>query len=243
MQLLFCITTATLAQNAGDIASSAKYLDYDYAGDFHEGVVLVKKGNKLGYVKADGSFIVPYGDYLSGSDFKNGYAYIRDKQQTYIIINKLGREIARINKDGFFGGTIYEPGFIENYGAVYTMSGNKISFLPKKFTNLNAPGPKSVSRDNYSISVDMGLDNPALTQYQFTQNGSGSEPLLDRLFRNNRAMLHWQKNAEVKYGYVNRFANVVIEPKYVNASPFSEGLAAVSLLDEYGKEKWGLLTR
>lgn len=44
-----------------------------------------------------------------------------------------------------------------------------------------------------------------------------------------------------KYGFIDKNGNSVIEQKYVKASSFSEGLAAVSIYDENGKIKAGFI--
>lgn len=57
----------------------------------------------------------------------------------------------------------------------------------------------------------------------------------------NAQTLTPQQNKKSKWGYVNEAGKAVIKHKYNNARAFSDGLAAVSLIDKSGKEKFGFI--
>lgn len=57
----------------------------------------------------------------------------------------------------------------------------------------------------------------------------------------NAQTLTPQQNKKSKWGYVNEVGKAVIKHKYNNARIFSEGLAAVSLIDKSGMEKFGFI--
>lgn len=59
------ITNSLAAQtlSPGDIHPNAKYIDADRLDEFSKGRALVKKGNRVGLINADGSFAVPLGKY------------------------------------------------------------------------------------------------------------------------------------------------------------------------------------
>jgi hypothetical protein len=48
-------------------------------------------------------------------------------------------------------------------------------------------------------------------------------------------------NTQPVAGFANRLGVIKIQPRFYHAKPFYDGLAAVSKLDEFGKEKWGYI--
>ena len=48
---------------------------------------------------------------------------------------------------------------------------------------------------------------------------------------------------EKKWGYVDKTGKQVIDFKFENAEPFSEGLAAVKFHHTFGDDKWGYIDK
>jgi len=59
------------------------------------------------------------------------------------------------------------------------------------------------------------------------------EPIWDWIFQSDRKELYLVKKDSL-YGYIDRAGKIIIKPQYIDAEPFSEGLAAVSNGKKYG---------
>lgn len=70
---------------------------YDYVGDYSEGLAIVKKGKKFGYINQFfEEIIIP--KYDGAFDFQDGLARVKINN-TYGYINKLGEEVIKCQYD------------------------------------------------------------------------------------------------------------------------------------------------
>ncbi len=91
-----------------------KYLDYDYVGDFNDGLSRVKKGDKYGFINKDGLEIIPC-KYTYAEDFYDGIAAVSTEKveklqsRTYYTLDEdnhnstyfLSGDLKYINTAGF----------------------------------------------------------------------------------------------------------------------------------------------
>ena len=203
-------------------------INYDAVGDFHDGLAMVTKGDKYGFIDKMGNEVIPcIYDFMEETDcsFHEGLAFVRQGDSGYFI-NKEGKKafdfkydaanhfsegLAIVWKDG-------KCGYIDK-------KGNEVIALTDKYFghDFSEGLAAAMSKDGKLGFIDMKGNVVIPFNYDMTE---GDTPL----FSEGYAAV--QK--EGKYGFIDKNGKEVIPLKYDNAYPFSEGLAVVMLDDKFG---------
>lgn len=72
-------------------------IDYEFAGEFHEGLAYAKVKGKFGYIDLKGNLVIP-AVYLTADDFSGGFAKVKLGTYLYTFIDKKG---VPINQKGW----------------------------------------------------------------------------------------------------------------------------------------------
>lgn len=177
---------------------------------------------KWGYIDNSGkTIIVPQFENVIG-DFSEGLASVM-----------IGGKYGYISKDGT---VVINPQydvageFHDGLAPVYTNNG--------KWGYINSEG-KVVISPQYDMVTCF---SEGLAMVKINDNGSVIDtngksvflPELFSLFQNGLAMVREND----KFGYIDKNGKIIISPRFANAQPFSDGLAAVKI-DE--KDDWGYI--
>ena len=208
------------------LESLAKVLsNYDNVGDFHDGLAMVVKDGKVGYINKYGEEIVPCKYDDSGvTNFSEGFATVR-KDAYWGFIDKSGKEITKMIyssandfKDGFaLVEKAGKKGYIDNTGKevispIYDYAKDFSENLAavcknEKWGYIDKTG-KEVIPLKYSIAEDFTEGLAAVGD-----NG--------------------------KCGYIDNTGKTIIPFQYIGAEPFSEGIAQVSDEENFYIDKTG----
>jgi hypothetical protein len=205
---------------------------------FSEGVASIKIGDEIRFVDKKGDIVIcpSFKNYLLGCSnmchtfFSEGLASIiitkpdLPEWHNYIFINKQG-EIA-INKT-----FTYAQNFSEGFAFV-RFNDNSCGYIDNtgelKFRLYD------VQRgEPFSDGLALILDNQ-FNFYYIDKQGNRLGNLLfsgAESFSNGLAKVSFERSNLRKWGYINTSGALVIIPKYINATKFSEGLASVVLSD------------
>ncbi|MFA6598439.1 MAG: WG repeat-containing protein [Ignavibacteriaceae bacterium] len=202
-------------------------------------LVVDPKTGKTGYINKTGQLVIPF-QFTSASNFNNGYAFNYEPgsaanskiQARCRLINTEGKVIVETTPNDYGYRTEFHEGkarfkrgmkrsnnrFEIYYGFLDTLGNiaieDKFNDVRDFSDSLAAVqlGEKWGFIDNHgNIKIDC----------QFT-----NEP---QPFSNGRARIQSRDN---KYGYIDTSGNVVVEPIYSDAFPYSDGFTTVSFLDE-----------
>jgi len=197
---------------------------YDYAADFSEGLAVVKKDDKYGYIDKQGKQVVPL-IYDDAKSYSGGLAIVK-KNAKYGYINKSGEEIVpciydyicfeddliMLRKDRW--------GFTDRYG-------NEIVSPTYLAMPEFSEGLAAVRKDGkYGF---IGKNGTELIPFAYDDAENFSENLA-------------AVKKEDKWGYINKDGNEVIPFVYDYADNFSEGIAhvkkegKVGYIDKNGNE-------
>lgn len=199
--------------------------EFNSISPFHDGIAIVEMNGKKGYMDSNGNWVIkPLFD--TAKPFSDGLAYVQ-------LENKGGY----INKNGVFViDRTFEiaKNFIDGFAFVET--GNKWGLINKQGEFVIEPLFDYVWRDMGGIS-EVQIDG----KYGYIKQAGGEwviEPgKFDRVleFRDGLAVVE----KDGKNGYADKSGNLVIEPRFSNATSFSNGVALVEL--EVGK--WGIIDK
>lgn len=107
-------------------------IEYDYTGDFSEGLVIVGEGDKAGYFNEKGELVLPI-IYDIAQPFKEGLAVVKNSDYRYGVINTKGKivipikvgSIGKINYK-FFKNGFYIVDQRNDKSTLFDQNGNKI---------------------------------------------------------------------------------------------------------------------
>jgi hypothetical protein len=171
--------------------------------------------------------------------FSEGFAVIQ-KSGAYAIIDSKGTFLVpygtyeRIDPTGFYRGLCRVTGKDYLCGAIGTTG--------KLIVPLNQAIINPADYDGY-IQITDPVDKK-----QYWINASGKKIRVSdtqsRYYRNEIGPISKRiPSPPVElFGFADRAGKVLVPPKYAAVRPFSEGLAAVAKLDEYGNKKWGYIS-
>lgn len=188
---------------------------YDYVGCAREGLSIVEKDNKWGFVDKQGKEVIPL-IYDAVIDFKQGYASVKPAgENTYIDIDKTGKKV-----------TI--PPY---YDDSYEKADRRLAGISdnEPFDDLSNDYPsdkenvKILCYPNYNKCHAMNRRGKILVSLQ-----AGYEEIDDF---SNDGLARVRKNN--KWGFVSKLGEEVIPVKYDRANAFSEGLTMVGQKNTY----------
>lgn len=208
--------------------------------NFHNGLALVKKNNKFGYINTKFEYVIePIFDEIK-------YSFRATKKDLAIV--KLNGKYSIINKKGKF---VAEP----KYAEIENFIGNFVPVCIEvkengttqyKWGAINEKGKLIVEPiyDNIKewLTFDSGYDN----LIKITLNGkiglmdtNGNvlvKPMFDMvdIFYNGVAAVQVTKGNSQGWGYVRTDGKIIAEPKYSATTPFIHGIGTLSYYDDTG---------
>jgi hypothetical protein len=204
-------------------------INYDYIENFHDGLAMVTKGDKIGFIDKMGNEVIPcVYDPLEmdvNLNFSNGLALVY-KDDKLFYINKKGEKAfpfnyawtsgfsegyAIVEKDGKYGfidttgkeivPCIYD--YVNDFsdGMAAVIKGNKYGYIDTK--------------GNVIIPITLDVLNEINNAYAF-----------------HEGLVQIAKNGKI--GFIDKSGNEVIPCQFDNAFDFSEGLAIICMGEKYG---------
>lgn len=248
------------------------------AMDFSEGLAAVGINGKWGYIDKSGKFVIAL-QYLSAQSFHDGLAVVHHIDGKYKYIDKTGKVAIEINasmefSDGMTSvGSTYKCGYADVTGKVII----PIKYSEcQKFSE----GLASVTINTPKISAKGFIDKTGkvVIEPKFNSTVPFSEGLslvkYNENFQTKEGYVDKSGNIVIKlppvrqavsfseglapiltkdkgWGYIDKTGSFVIQPQYVHAERFKNGLAHVSTgnlknsasdrdayIDKTGKEVW-----
>ncbi|MGA1195902.1 MAG: WG repeat-containing protein [Candidatus Latescibacterota bacterium] len=202
-------------------------LDFDHAMSFVDGLAVVEKDGKIGYVTPDGVFaIVP--QFEKASSFSEGLACVQIKNK-YGYINTSGKFVIE---------PIYDLGgsFSEGFARVKTKG--KYGFVDATGNMVIAPVYDRALgfSEGFAVVVQNG---------KYGHLDRSGKMLADQVFDFAQDFSEGLAAVKVgdKWGYVDEMGNMVIEPQFDLIASFHEGLARVGWGRSWADAKWGYVDR
>lgn len=206
-------------------------VNYDYVGDFQDGMAIVYKGEKIGFIDKMGNEVIPcIYDFMEDADcsFHEGLAFVRQGDKCFFIdkegkkpfdfkydsANNFSEGLAVVWKDG-------KCGYIDT-------KGNEVIILTDEYYGGDfSEGLAAVSKDGKVGFIDRNGNMVISPNYDEEE---GDDPLYGVKFSEGYAAVLKGQN----HGYIDKDGKEVIPFKFSFAHPFSEGLAVVAQNDKWG---------
>jgi len=187
-----------------------KIIQFDYVGEFNEGMCPVKKDNKWGFIDVSGNVVVEpkYGEvYGVYPKYINGLCLVKKSDENkWGFIDKTGNEVIPLK---FYSAT----SFYDIVAASYT---------PADAKNANTHARwRIIDRKGEILVDDAGNDHSYQTIVKEGRMGI-------------KRGLGKEGGFKILYGFVDVKGKDVIPVKFQEVRDFSEGLAAVKLNDKWG---------
>lgn len=237
-------------------------VNYDAVGDFHEGVALVVKGDKYGFIDKMGNEVIPcIYEFTEERDcnFHDGLALVRQGEKQFFI-NKEGKEAFPFNYDYAknFSDGLAAVGKGNKFGYIDT-KGNEVIPLSDKYCGESfSDGMAAVFKDEkygfvntkgelvipytFESQSEMGDASEFHEGFTIVYN-DGSPSCVDKSGKelgigNYSFILDFNDgmavvNKDSKYGFIDTSGKEVIPCAYEEATIFSEGYAFVKKDGKY----------
>jgi hypothetical protein len=221
----------------GYINSKGKFVlkpIYEQAGDFQEGIAIVRLKGLTGVIDSKGYFIVKP-KYDTIHPFSEGRATVID-QQGFKIIDESGKELT--TKAYTFIGE-YKEGRVL-FSVTYEKGKNLYGFLNRRgkevipasfLTASDFKEGKSVVKLKDGTYALINLTGKVLQKYNFAFVGEYGEGLLP-----------FQKSPGGLFGFINEQGKIMIEPRFRWVQPFRGGSAIVTISDP-NHDLYGLIDK
>jgi hypothetical protein len=213
---------------AGFIDRSGKIIiepQFDYAGQFSEGIAPVLMNKKWGFIDEFGKVVIePQFDEVYWHRFSDG-----------LIPVKLGDKMGAIDKSGNF---VIEPKFetvLDFSEGVAPVQIGRFDKYSEKWIFVDRQGKQAIDKEFFGARkfvkgrafVKVGFDEWALIDKNGNEVTKKHFSSFDEynMFSEGLVAVRTKK----KYGFIDRNGNFVIKPRFNDASNFSEGLAAVEV--------------
>jgi hypothetical protein len=208
---------------------------YDNAMDFqYNGLAIVSKGNLSGIIDLYGKYIVPL-KYNSINQFAEGRATVTD-DAGFRVIDEKGKDLtgksysyisAYSNSRAVFSHTTEEGSYAYGY---LDMQGKEV--IPIQFESANdfKDGIALVQIKNKQFAL-INLSGDVLYTYNYASVNNPGDGLLP-----------FQPETNSKYGYIDIKGNIVLQPQYSMALPFSGGRAVVNTAEDFTSQ-YGLINK
>ena len=235
LALVMCLTLLPMGSMAVTIEEVVNpKLEYNVLGLFYDGLALVKKGSKWGFIDKTGEVVIPleYGDVGS---FSEGLA-AAEKDGKYGFIDKTGKVVIPLEYDNV-------GGFSEGLAAAE--KGKKYGFIDKtgkvvipleydvKYADLPIfkEGFAGVTKDSKCGFIDKTGKVVVPLEYDGAQNfNEGVACVYKDVTKEPNSIFR-----DCKYGFVDNTGKLVVPLEYDSYSErFSEGLARVFKDGKYG---------
>ena len=203
-------------------------VNYDYVGDFQDGMAIVNKGEKIGFIDKMGNEVIPcIYDFMEDADcsFREGLAFVRQGDK-YFFIDKEGKKPFGFkygSANNFSEGlaVVWKDG---KCGYIDTKGNEVIALTDKQFYSDFSDGLAAVSKDGKFGFIDK--TGKLVIPFDYEQ----LEPEENPCFHEGLAAVG--KNG--KYGYIDKNGKEIVPFKFDSAFDFSEGMAVVAQNDKWG---------
>lgn len=213
--------------------------NYDYAESFSDGLALVRKNGKTGYIDKNGDVVIDF-KFSDASSFSNDIAaVVIDGKRGYI--NKRGEFVIKpqyLEAQSFNDGLarVYvdlksftfdlPKGFSKNCACGYIDINGKFIIKPSYIDGTDYKnGVAIASRDDtVDLIDDKGrvISQISCIKYkEFSEDFAPVQTVVDN-------------SSSLKWGYIDKSGKLVIKPQFDGAELFEGGLARVRVGDKYG---------
>ena len=191
---------------------------YDYAFKFSEGLALIERNKKWGYINKLGEEVIPP-QYVDTDSFQEELAAVKINER-WGYIDKQGTEVI---SPQYSEATSFSEGFAR------IVLNKKVGYINKQGETVIPP------KYDYANPFQEGLARIESEGKYGYINKQGIEivpPQYDDAYDFREGLAAIRLNG--KWGYINRQGEEVVPPKYDRAGYFSEGLAEVNIGEEWG---------
>lgn len=203
-------------------------VNYDYVGDFQDGMAIVNKGEKIGFIDKMGNEVIPcIYDFMEDADcsFREGLAFVRQGDK-YFFIDKEGKkpfDFKYGSANNFSEGlaVVWKDG---KCGYIDTKGNEVIALTDKQFYSDFSDGLAAVSKDGKYGFIDK--TGKLVIPFDYEQLEPEEEPSF------HEGLAAVGKNG--KYGYIDKNGKEIVPFKFDSAFDFSEGMAVVAQNDKWG---------
>lgn len=226
-----------------------KELEYQFVGNFSEGLALVRPKSKLGlpvaemafgdegmgYIDTSGNLVIPC-KYKRASEFSEGLASVSTTEKNKAYIDKKGNEVIKLKEDWVCGdfseglatvlietdamiSRVYDPSDLEAQWGFIDKTGKLV--IPTKFSYANA----------FSDGVACVRDKEG-KWFLIDKTGMQIGKSYDDVGLSCDGMAYIQTGK--KFGFETNTGAVVVEPCFDEVNKFAEGLCAVRQGDKVG---------
>lgn len=243
----------------GIVDASGKFTELpevnDYQFIFHDGLARFEtplgQERKYGYMDKTGRVVIPL-QFSNSGHFSEGLAWIsvlKEGKWLYGFIDKTGRVVIEpqfVYQPGDFVDGLakvvgqFDMGFIDRTGRL------RIKVESEHSGDFFSEGLLAVIQGDPPRGVYLRRDGQVAFEIPFWQQRTARQRSLYTIRRLQLATFS-EGLAPVlsfnKLGFMDRTGKVVIEPLFRETSGFSEGLAAVKIIDSDGRYVWGYIDR
>lgn len=188
---------------------------YEKVDDFSDGIARVMQGDKWGYVDTNGTEIV-IPQFTCANNFSEGFAlvgqFVHYHYTQYSFIDKSGKIAFKVNREG-----------------AEVRIGCCTSDINPRFNEQH-----NVERCMFKDGIVIITTGPPNESFMFNREGKKNRASQDDIHRFNEGLAVAQKTVGKRYGFIDNKGSWQIDPIFDFASDFHEGLAAVSINDNWG---------
>jgi hypothetical protein len=208
-------------------------LRFDDAGSFSEGLAPVREGNLWGYIDGSGKMVISP-TYDQAADFSDGLARvarIKDGSSS----SRFGGYSGRAPFFGFIDRTGKQVIDTVIHGAEPFAGGLAIVRVPARGFSTDSYDVRLINRDgeflpgrfNRAGGIAAGRAVVSMGERSYVIDAKG-DPLIELDSSYPSDPSHAARNvSDVRYGYIDPSGRPALEPAYISAQPFSQGLAFV----------------
>ena len=204
-------------------------LRYNSAGSFSEGLATVRVHHKWGYIDRNGREVIPIRLKYNCGSFSDGRVLVIEGGKWGYLDTRGERVIP----------AIYDDAFPFTQGLAAVLKSGKWGYINRKGGYVISPRFNRAQAFREGLAA-VSLDGQ-LWGYVDRKGNTVIKPAFEKApwnwFSDGRALMKRQG----RFGFIDTQGKVVIEPKYVGASPFREGLAHVREAREDPKEGYGFI--
>lgn len=205
---------------------------YDIVNDFSEDRasvgLLINNKAKFGFIDNEGNYIIEPA-YSKVTAYSQGLASVQNNN-TCFIVNKDGEFISKHENVSYFSGYIDSVAYMKIMVDDYKTEETLININGDVIINLSNVTNHGISEDLIKTSKNNEVMFINYSGEEIVQ--SNQELEYENLFSEgmlviSKTMSTSQSTNDKLYGYMNKLGSIIIEPKYLYACDFTEGLAVV----------------
>lgn len=223
-RLDYSIIPVKIGEKWGYVTTNGEYVvnpSLNEADYFSDGLARVSQQGKVGYINQRGKFVIPC-EYLGGTEFNEGKAFVIIPEMYPTCINKSGKKLFQVDS------VEYVHAFSDGFAMIVT-SAYLYGFINDKGEKVIKPQYANARDFSEGLAAVKDVD-----KWGFI-NGKGDvviEPQYSFVGDFKEGLAFVLVNGQ--YGYIDKKGKMVINPQFDRAANFSEGLACVETGGNYG---------